>query len=77
MGIEEKWKGDGPADKEQDAKGCGGQEGGERRHIHGDKRQSREKTETTSSREALSVKPFYGLKPINTTQRLSQYLITP
>ncbi len=56
--------------------------GSERRHIHGDKRQRKDKTEITSSREALSVtgKPGrqrHGLQPINTTRRSSQYLITP
>lgn len=39
VGTEIKWKGDGPEDKGQDAKGSGGQEGGERRHIHSDKKQ--------------------------------------
>lgn len=39
VGTEMKWKGDGPEDKGQDAKGSGRQEGGERRHICRDKKQ--------------------------------------
>lgn len=57
--------------------------GSEKRgHIQGDKRQTTDKTEITSSREALSVtgnpgRQRYGPQPINTTCRSSQYHITP